>query len=227
MLEAEIKQIIKDRKKTGWIPEPEAKKIFTIRGIQVPSFSTAKFVDEAIEIAGRIKYPVVAKIVSSTIIHKSDVGGVVVGIRDDRQMRDTFIALSEMPGFESVLIEEMVSGIELIIGAKIDYQFGPIILLGIGGTGVEIYKDVTMRMAPIESSDVMSMVNSLKGRKLLSGYRGKEPVNLDRLSDLMVRFSGLIMDIEDSIESVDLNPVMCSAEHSIVADARIMLKEQK
>jgi acetate---CoA ligase (ADP-forming) subunit beta len=82
-----------------------------------------------------------------------------------------------------------------------------------------------MRMAPINDSDVMSMTNSLKGSKILYGYRGKDPVNLKDLSDLMVKFSGLIMDMEDSIESVDLNPVMCSAEKCVVADARIMLKK--
>ncbi len=223
----EIKKIIKDYKKTGWIPEPEAKKILSLRGIKVPAFKQAKTLEDAVDYAGRIKYPVVAKIISPEVIHKSDVGGVIIGIRDDRAIRDAYLSLSKLPGFEGILVEEMVSGVELIIGAKIDYQFGPIILLGIGGTGVEIYKDVTMRMAPIDNTDVISMINSLIGRKILYGYRGKAPINMDDLSDLMTRFSGLIMDIEDSVESVDLNPVMCSAECCVVADARIMLRKEK
>jgi acyl-CoA synthetase (NDP forming) len=227
MLEPEIKKTIRDYKNTGWIPEPEAKKIFNLRGIKVPAFYQANSLDEAVDFAGRIKYPVVAKIISPEVIHKSDVGGVIVGIRNDREIRDAYITLSKLPGFKGVLVEEMASGVELIVGAKIDFQFGPIILLGIGGTGVEIYKDVTMRMAPIDNSDVISMTNSLKGRSILYGYRGKAPINMDSLSDLMIKFSGLIIDIEDSIESIDLNPVMCSDKRCVVADARIMLKKEK
>jgi acyl-CoA synthetase (NDP forming) len=120
-------------------------------------------------------------------------------------------------------VEEMVSGTELIVGAKIDYQFGPVILLGIGGTGVEIYQDTTLRMAPLNQQDVDYMINGLKAGQLIKGYRGSEPVNLPALSSLIMTFSALVMEIEKSIESIDLNPVMCNAKRCVVADARIMI----
>jgi acyl-CoA synthetase (NDP forming) len=123
-----------------------------------------------------------------------------------------------------VLVEEMISGVELMVGAKIDYQFGPIILLGMGGTGVEIYRDIALRMAPLRPGDVESMIRGLKARPLLEGYRGSEPISLSELTRLVVTFSDLVMDLEDFIESIDLNPVMCSSTKCIVADARIMLR---
>jgi acyl-CoA synthetase (NDP forming) len=121
-------------------------------------------------------------------------------------------------------VEELLSGVELILGAKRDYQFGPVMLLGIGGTGVEIYKDVTLRMVPLEERDVESMVRSLQGHALIEGYRGFAPVNIEKLNHLLLTFSELIMDLEETIESIDLNPVMCTPNKCIVADARIMLK---
>jgi acyl-CoA synthetase (NDP forming) len=118
----------------------------------------------------------------------------------------------------------MVCGVELIVGAKIDYQFGPVILLGMGGTGVEIYKDAVLRMAPLQERDVSSMVKNLKAHPLLEGYRGSEPVDLNGLTHMMLAFSNLVMDLEEEIESMDLNPVMCSSKSCIIADARIMLQ---
>ena len=112
----------------------------------------------------------------------------------------------------------------LLDTGKIDYQFGPIILLGIGGTGVEIYRDTTVRMAPLHPRDTESMVKSLKARQLLEGYRGSKPVNLKELSRMLMAFSDLVTEIQDEIESVDLNPVLCTVEKCVVADARIILK---
>ena len=119
----------------------------------------------------------------------------------------------------------MDSGTELIVGAKIDYQFGPVILLGIGGTGVEIYQDTTLRMAPLNQQDVDYLINGLKAGQLLKGYRGSEPINLPALGSLIMTFSALVMEIENWIESIDLNPVMCNAKRCVVADARIMLSK--
>jgi hypothetical protein len=123
-----------------------------------------------------------------------------------------------------MLVEEMVSGIELIAGAKVDYQFGPVILLGMGGTAVEIYKDTALRMAPLKEVDVESMLKGLKAHELLNGYRGAQPVNLKELVRTLMAFSRLVMDLEGYFESIDLNPVMCSSTSCVVADARIMLQ---
>jgi acyl-CoA synthetase (NDP forming) len=169
------------------------------------------------------KSPGGAKAVSPRIVHKSEHGAVVVGIRGDEEIRSAFQRLRKLPDFDGLLVEEMVPGIELIVGAKMDDQFGPVILLGMGGTGVEIYKDVALRMAPLKERDVASMIKGLKAHALLEGYRGAEPVNLSDLTQLLLSFSELVMDLQDSIESIDLNPVKCSAEKCVVADARVML----
>lgn len=224
MLNNEIISIIDNFKKIGWVPEPEAKRLFRMAGLNVPEYVWAHTPDEAIEFARRTGYPVVAKVVSPAVIHKSDVGGVIVGVNSDEKLDKAFNAFNALDGFDGMLVEEMVYGRELIIGAKIDYQFGPVVLLGIGGTGVEIYQDVTMRMAPVTEKDVMAMIESLKGKGLIMGFRGSEPVNIKDLTEMITGFSSLVTAIEDRIESIDLNPVLCSGERCVIADARIILK---
>jgi hypothetical protein len=225
MLKKEIRDIFEKSRKWGWVLEPDAKKIFSLAGMKTTRFVVATDTGSSIALAHSIGYPVVAKIVSPSIVHKSDVQGVVVGIVDDKQLTRTFQRFSELDGFAGMLIEEMIKGIELIIGCKNDLQFGPMILLGLGGVGVEIYKDVVLRMAPLKTRDVNSMVQELKAHKLLTGYRGSEPVNLPVLRKLIIGFSNLMMDIGNIAESVDLNPVICNSRNCIVADARIMLKK--
>jgi acyl-CoA synthetase (NDP forming) len=223
MLSQEVLKILSASGKAGWVVEPEAKKLLSLRGLAVPRFKTASEEEEAVKCAREIGYPVVVKAVSPKIVHKSDHGAVVVGIQADDGVRSAFRRLRNLPDFDRLLVEEMVSGIELIVGAKIDYQFGPVVLLGMGGTGVEIYKDATLRMAPLKEKDVASMIRGLKAHVLLEGYRGAEPVNLPDLTRLLLAFSELAVDIQEHVESIDLNPVKCSAEKCIIADARIML----
>jgi len=123
-----------------------------------------------------------------------------------------------------MLIAEMVKGLELIIGAKNDVQFGPMIMVGMGGVGVEIYKDISLRMAPLKNRDVDNMLNELAARKLLAGYRGEEAVSISALKKTILGFSRLVMEMRDFVESIDLNPVMCGAKSCVIADARIILK---
>jgi hypothetical protein len=159
------------------------------------------------------------------VIHKSDVGGVIVGIRDDRALEAAYRKLEKIDGFSGVMLAEMVPGLELILGAKMDYQFGPVILLGMGGTGVEIYQDAVLRMAPLKERDVLSMLKSLKAHKLLEGYRGALPVDVGQMTRLMLAFSRLVMDLTEELESFDINPLKCLGLKCLAADARIMLKE--
>jgi acetate---CoA ligase (ADP-forming) subunit beta len=225
MLTEKIKKILSSARDTGWVVEPEAKRLFSLAGIDVPRFKWAHDQEEAARFAQDIGYPIVAKVISPRVIHKSEVGGVEVGIQDAKALGEAFSRLSKIDGCSGVLVEEMVSGIELIIGAKIDYQFGPVVLLGIGGTATEIYHDVSLRMAPLAPRDIESMVKCLKAHELLEGYRGKDPINLGELGRLLNKFSELVMALEKEIESIDLNPVMCSTTRCVVADARIMLKK--
>ena len=224
MLSAEIKNILGRSQKHGWVLEPHAKRLLKLAGINVPESSWATRVDDALDFAHQNGYPVVAKVVSPEVIHKSDVGGVALGIIDDASLTDTFERFTTLNGFGGMLVEESLSGFELIVGAKVDYQFGPVVLLGIGGTGVEIYRDTVLRMAPLRPEDTESMLKGLKAHQLLEGYRGAEPISVEQLTRLLITFSDLVMQIEPYMESIDLNPVMCSADRCVVADARIMLK---
>jgi succinyl-CoA synthetase beta subunit len=223
MLTREMKTIVENARATGWILEPDAKRMLGLAGVTVPKFSMAATVENALAAADRIGYPVVAKVVSPAIIHKSDMGGVKVGIQDAAELNTAFQTFSALQGFAGVLVEEMLTGTELIIGAANDYQFGPVILMGIGGTGVEIYRDTVIRMAPITEEDVHAMVAGLKGADLLKGFRGEEPVSIPDLIRLMLAFSDIVMDLEYDMRSIDLNPVKCTGGRCVVADARIIL----
>lgn len=224
MVSAEILELIEASRPAGWVLEPDAKRLLALTGIAVPRFGWAKSPEEAVAFAHEIGYPVAAKVVSPRIVHKSEHGGVMVSIRSDDALRSAFERFRTLEAFAGMLVEEMAAGLELIVGAKIDEQFGPVVLLGMGGTGVEIYKDATLRMAPLRERDVDSMVKGLQAHELLEGYRGSEPVNRDELRRLLMTFSGLVMEIENLFESIDLNPVMCGRSGCTVADARIMLR---
>ncbi len=225
MLTGRMKEILEYAQKAGWVMEPEAKEVFAEAGLPVSKFKWAKTEEEAVASAREIGYPVVAKIVSPKVVHKSDVGGVVPGISSDDALRETFARFRDLEGFAGVLIDEMVSGIELILGAKNDAQFGPVVLLGMGGTGVEVYNDVAIRMAPLKERDVADMMKCLKGFKLLNGYRGQPAINFEGLTRVLISFSNLVMDLEPYFESIDINPLMCSPERCIIVDARIILKK--
>lgn len=219
----EVEDILASGKEWGWVLEPEAKRLLGMAGISIPDFTWATTPEEALTFAHERGYPVVAKVVSPNVLHKSDVGGVQKGITTDGALIDAFERMRGLDGFAGLLVEKVITGIELFVGAKVDYQFGPVILLGLGGTAVEIYRDTVLRMAPLTEGDVRSMVRQLKGRALLEGFRGSQPIDLVKLAHMMVSFSDLVMAMGDEVASVDLNPVMCAADHCVVVDARIML----
>ncbi|MBM4312625.1 MAG: acetyl-CoA synthetase [Deltaproteobacteria bacterium] len=223
---SEIRRIVEAARADGWVLEPDAKRIFTLAGFDVPRFTLAGTALEAIRFAGEIGYPVVAKVVSPRILHKSDVGGVAVGIADAGGLEAAFLRFQGLDGFLGMLVEEMVSGVELILGAKTDFQFGPMILLGMGGTGVEIYKDVALRMAPLSEKDALAMIEGLKAHRLLTGYRGAERVDLKLLTATLLAFASLVSELGGGIESIDINPLVCSSRRCIVADARIILQKE-
>lgn len=223
MLKPEILSILDAARSDGWVMEPEAKRIFRLAGLPVPNFSWARSRDEAAEAAKNIGFPLAVKVVSPKVVHKSDVGGVSVNLKSVAEVTAFFDRMNEQPGFSGIVVEEMVAGVELIAGARVDFQFGPVVLLGIGGTGVEIYRDATVRMAPLKAPDVTSMVDSLTGTQFLKGHRGSKPVDIAGLTEVMINFSRLVVDLAPHIESVDINPLFCSAEACMIADARIML----
>jgi acetate---CoA ligase (ADP-forming) subunit beta len=223
VLKKEIRSIIERSAPNGWVLEPDAKRILHLSGIAVPRFQLAKTGEQAVQAARSIGYPVAAKLVSPAVVHKSEVNGVAVGIQSDEEIRFLFNRFSTHEGFAGMLVEPMAAGLELIVGGTIDAQFGPVVMLGLGGTGVEIYKDIALRMAPIKPREVPCMVDHLKAGELLQGFRGAAPIDMQALIALMTAFSGLLMKLADQVTSIDLNPVFCSPEGCVVADARIML----
>lgn len=224
MLKKAIGDILRASADVGWVLESDAKRILQLAGLEVPKFKMATKLEEVERYAEEIGYPVILKVVSPKILHKTDVGGVVAGIDNKMKLQETFNRFSTFENFAGMLIEETLYGLELIVGAKMDYQFGPVILLGIGGTGVEIYRDTSLRLAPLEKKDVESMIRGLKGHRLIEGYRGHEPINLHELTSMLMIFSSLVVEIEGLVESIDLNPVMCTSKRCVTADARIILK---
>jgi succinyl-CoA synthetase beta subunit len=227
MLTPRITQIIESSRPAGWVLEPMAKEILTERNLTVPKSVLTDSVDTAARFLATCKGPLVLKAVSPQILHKTEHKAVITGVRDPDTLTAEMNRLLSLKGCDQVLVEEMVSGIEVLVGAKNDFQFGPVVVLGLGGTSVEIYNDTAIRLAPVTPEDVTSMVNSLKAGPILKGYRGKPGVNMAALTRMLVDFSRLIMDLEPFFESIDLNPVICDADRCVAADARIILIPDK
>jgi len=225
MNKAQIVNLLQKSYSAGWVLEPDVKKILAVKGLDVPSGNVVTNTKDASDAADKLGYPVVAKIVSHQVMHKSEVHGVYPNITTNEELITCCTSLLGITDNGKILIEEKAEGIELFIGMKNDHQFGPVILLGLGGTSVEIYHDITIRMAPLKEKDVVSMIESLVGKRLIYGYRGSKGINLDKLTELMITFSELCMTLESYMESCDLNPVICSEKSCVIADARLILKK--
>jgi acetyl-CoA synthetase (ADP-forming) len=214
--------------------EPEAKEILDSIGIPTPASGIAKGLEEAKGIAESIGYPVVLKVISPQIIHKTDYGGVIVGVKNKLELKRDYSRIIEnikrnAPEAEviGILIEKMVSpSTEVIIGGLRDSQFGPAIMFGLGGIFTEILKDVSFRLAPITKEEGLSMMEELKGHPLLIGYRGSKPIDRKSLSNAIVAISMLIAEIEE-IQEIDLNPVFVYPEGIAAVDARIILRQNR
>lgn len=206
----------------------QSQEVLQAYGISVAAFAAVESEQEAVSFANKEGYPVVLKIVSSEISHKSDRGGVVLDIRDEQQLRVEFARMRKRfsaEEVEAILVQRMIKGgTETIIGMNVDPTFGPLIMFGLGGVYVEVLRDVTFRVYPLTDLDAREMIKSIKGYKLLTGYRGKEEVDIGALEDALLRLSQLAGDF-DSIKSVEMNPFLATAEGGCpcALDARIVL----
>ncbi|MEM2943635.1 MAG: acetate--CoA ligase family protein [Methanomassiliicoccales archaeon] len=211
--------------------EHEAKAVLESYGIPSTKEILCKNVEEAIQAAELIGYPVVMKIVSPQIVHKTEFGGVKLNIRSTEDVKSSFedmiSRIKRTLGnfdFRGVLISETSRGHELIVGSMKDPQFGQMIMLGTGGVNVEVFKDVSYRLAPVDEIDALEMLSELKGKRLLDGYRGMEKANIDAIVSMLINVSHILVDFSEIYE-MDLNPVFANSKGVVVADARIILSK--
>ena len=231
----EVKEIFErviSGKEDKVITEESAKQILTHYGVKVPRYALVSNPDDAEKKAKELGFPLVAKIVSPQILHKTDEKGVKVGLNTELQVRETFNEmygrLSKKFNVKGMLIEKMVpKGVtELIVGLQNDPQFGPVIMLGLGGIFTEIFKDISFRILPIDKEDAIEMIESLQGKQILKGFRGAEPVNIEVLSNALVNIGKLGIDMATYYDSIDFNPVIAYANDYYVVDAKIILREK-
>jgi acyl-CoA synthetase (NDP forming) len=226
-------KIILQAKKEGRkaLLETEAKTICAQYGIPVTKFSLATNEKEAAAQADQIGYPIVLKIVSQDIIHKSDAGGVMVNLKNAGDVAAGYKKIIENvkkykadAKIAGVLVQEMApQSTEVIVGAVKDPQFGQTVMFGLGGIFVELLKDVNFRVAPLTAEDAKEMITRLKAYPLLNGYRGAQPADIDALTDILCNTSRLVLDNPD-IKELDLNPVMAYPKGAKTVDARIILE---
>jgi acyl-CoA synthetase (NDP forming) len=214
------------------LAEAEGKALLAQYGIAVPK--TAVVSDAGGVDAGTsgMKFPVVVKVVSPEILHKSDAGGVRVNVKSAGEVREAIAAMSALPKIkdarvEGWLVEEMApAGQEIVVGGLRDPDFGPLVMVGLGGIFVEVLGDVSFRICPIERIDAEEMIDELKGAAILRGARGRAAVSRDAIVDVLMKIggeTGLLMKHRDDIAEVDINPLIVSENGAVAVDARFIL----
>ena len=216
------------------LTEIEAKKIFTAYGLPVAPTNLATSEDNAIELAKEVGYPVVMKVVSPDIIHKSDAGGVKINIKSDAAVREAYQTIlanckkyKADANIHGIAVQEMAPwGTEVIVGSVNDPTFGPTVMFGLGGIFVEVLKDVTFRVAPVNLQQVERMLGEIRSAPILAGVRGETPRDRKALAELICRYARMVYDLSDEIAETDANPVLVYEEGKglKVVDARVILK---
>ena len=218
------------------LTEVEAKLVFKAYGMPVTQNILSTSEDEAVKIANQIGYPVVMKIVSPDILHKSDAGGVKVNVKDDAGVREAFeTIISNAKAYKpdadihGVVVQEMAPwGTEVILGSVNDPTFGPTMMFGLGGIFVEVLKDVTFRVAPVSARQAKKMITEINGAPILAGVRGEAPRDKEVLLDTIMKYSQMVFELADEISETDANPLLVYEEGKglKVADARVILKKK-
>ena len=214
------------------LTEIESKELLKQVGISVIDTKLAASREKAISISKQFGFPVVLKIASPDVVHKSDAGGVKLGLRTSKQVGkaydDILAAISqEYPRamIQGVSVQKMARpGVEVIIGMSKDAQFGPVLMFGLGGILVEILKDVSFRIVPLTKRDAGEMVREIKGYPLLEGYRGQQPVDVSNLEDWLIKLSEF-SERNPEVREIDLNPIFAYSDGALVVDARVILEE--
>jgi acyl-CoA synthetase (NDP forming) len=214
------------------LTEIEAKELLKTAGISVVETKLAVSREQAIEISQKLGFPVALKIASADVIHKTDAGGVKLGLKTATQVGkaydDIMKAITKafpQAKIEGVSVQTMAKpGVEVIIGMSKDAQFGPVLMFGLGGIFVEILKDVAFRIVPLEKRDAAEMVHEIKGFPLLQGYRGSEPVDIVNLENILLKVSEFVEKTPE-IKELDLNPIFAYKDGAVAVDARVILEK--
>jgi len=224
-----ILQVAKAEKR-NFLFEHEAKMLCGLYGVPITKIEVAKTEDAAVAAAKRIGFPIVLKIVSPQVLHKSDAGGVVVGVNDEKGIREGYQKIvanikKNVPTavIEGILVQEMApKGTEIIIGSTVDPTFGPTIMFGLGGIFVEILKDVSFRLAPISKEDAWEMIDEIKAKKMLDGPRGTAKADKEAIVATLLSVSKMLMECPE-IKELDMNPLLVYEKGARAVDARIIL----
>jgi acetyl-CoA synthetase (ADP-forming) len=211
----------------------EAGRICELHNIPIPKSYVAKNTRDAVSRIDEVGFPVALKIISPQILHKSDVGGVILNVNSVEELKSAYSRLiAEVTMHEpeaeilGVFVEKMMpASTEMIVGGIRDRQFGPSVMLGIGGIFAEVYGDVAFRIAPIDRVDAFNLIRELKGSKLLEGARGKPPADLDALVDILIKTSDLMVE-HNTLSQLDLNPVIVYQKGACSVDFRMLLEQE-
>lgn len=235
MTKQDAKKLITDAVTAGRksLLEPEALGVLKAWEIPVPECVVVKDAEEAVSAAKNIGYPVVLKVISGDILHKTEAGGVKTGLKNEKEIVDSFNemifdisdhhATAKIEGF---LIEKMADkGIEVIIGGIRDAQFGPAVMFGVGGVMVELLNDVCFRLAPVTEEECIEMMMEIKSYPLLAGYRGAEPCDMDAITNIIIKV-GSIMHEVDEIKEMEINPLIVYPKGVVAVDARVVLRSE-
>jgi acetyl coenzyme A synthetase (ADP forming)-like protein len=227
--------VLKERG-TGWLSAEESRKVLTAMALPLARGGFCRTEEEAARIAREIGFPVAVKLASREILHKTEFGGVQLNLQDETEVRRAFDQVSKQlakqklgHAFDGVIVQLMISGgVELMVGVTQDLSFGPLIAFGLGGIHVEILKDVSFRVTPITDLDAAEMVRTIRGYRLLQGYRGHPPADIPAIEQLLLRVARLVEEVPE-VEELDLNPVIAlpRGQGCVVVDARIRVKPEK
>ena len=215
-----IRRIIDSIDHEGFLPPAVVHDLLSAAGIStVPEFVSADK-EELFAFADRCGYPVVAKVVGP--VHKSDVGGVALNIRNREVLEAEFNRMMQIEGATAVMVQKMLKGTELFVGAKYEERFGHVVLCGLGGIFVEVLRDVSSGLAPLSYEEAHSMIHSLRAYKIIKGTRGQQGINEHKYAEIIVRLSTLLR-FATEIKEMDINPLLADADDIIAVDARILV----
>lgn len=203
----------------------KTKKLLKDYGIGFAKSEIFTLKKEAVEFAEKIKYPVVLKIHSQSILHKTEKGGVKLSIESKEELSKAWDEITKNVGeknMEGIIVQKMVSGHQIVLGMKRDKQFGPVVMFGLGGIFVEVVKDVSFRIVPFSKKEAMQMIKETKGYKILKGARGGEKSDISKIVEMISNLSKLSQERED-IKEIDFNPVFATKNSAVVSDAKIII----